>query len=171
MVSAAHEGTEQVFSKMKEILRERPQAVIYDLGCGRGFWGKQIKLRFQSVKLIGVEVWEPYVGEARSGYDEIVIDDIRKFLPSAEKADIILMMDVIEHFERSEGLRLIDLSKKKADHIFISTPIVPYPQGPIDGNPYEVHRDSWKPEELEALGFKTLYLGKVVGVFYWRESE
>ena len=166
-MSAAHEGVGVFLGELGRIVRAIDRCVVVDLGCGRGFYGMVIRQNFGNVKLIGVDIWPPYLEEARGRYDELVRADIRDYVKQMGFVDVALMMDVIEHFEKEEGLRLLGELRRRAGHIFVSTPLFPYPQGPLEGNPYEEHKSYWSREEMESLGFRTIYTGNVVGIYVW----
>ena len=132
-------------------------AQILDLGIGSGRFGKLIKTRLLSrVRITGVEIWPKYRGRNWAYYDEIVIEDIRAFLAHDSRAfDFVLLIDVLEHFEKPHGQEVLqDLKRRARRAIIVSTPITDYPQGAFRGNQYEVHRCIWRRRDLKAAGFR-----------------
>ena len=146
---------------------------VLDCGTGHGDVGKLIRevadaRGFDQVRLIGVEIWKPNIERIPPGiYDDLVHGDLHRHLGElpGETFDIVLLCDVVEHFERDQGEEVLREAQRVAEHVIVSVPIVDYPQGPWEGNPHEEHRAQWKPPELVALDFCAVYLGEVVGVF------
>lgn len=68
--------------------------------------------------------------------------------------DVVLMLDVLEHFDKSVALKIIKESKRVAwKRVMIWLPLGDCPQGDIAGNPWQKHLSTWTKEELEELGF------------------
>ncbi len=135
-------------------------AEILDLGIGVGSFGKRIKKRIQApTKITGVEVWEKYRGRKWTYYDEIVIDEIGTFLAADGRAfDFILLIDVLEHFDKARGEEVLnDLKGRARRAVIVSTPTTCYPQGAFGGNPFEIHRCIWSRRDLSKAGFKRIY--------------
>lgn len=133
---------------------------ILDLGIGSGTFGKLIKTRIPSpTRITGVEIWEKYRGRNWAYYDEIILEDIRAFLARDSRAfDFVLMIDVLEHFEKPYGEEVLrDLRCRAQRAIIVSTPITDYPQGPFRGNQNEVHRCIWRRRDLKSAGFRKIY--------------
>jgi 2-polyprenyl-3-methyl-5-hydroxy-6-metoxy-1,4-benzoquinol methylase len=66
--------------------------------------------------------------------------------------DLILLIDVLEHFEKNQGKELVKTLLKENGGIIISTPKKPSPQEDAFGNIYETHRSVWSEAELMELG-------------------
>lgn len=97
----------------------------------------------------GIEIWPDFITDVhRYLYNDIHVGDVMTILPDLPKYDLICIMDVIEHIEKEEGKRLIDIARRHAKKVLISTPATDIPQGDIFGNPYEKHVSAWTPEEL-----------------------
>ena len=62
------------------------------------------------------------------------------------------MTDVLEHFNKEDGFKMLDLIKEKAPDFFITTPQNPTKQGAVNGNEYECHRSAFSVEELQQYG-------------------
>lgn len=106
---------------------------ILDLGIGFGGYGvlfrQTMDVRWGRVKenewtatLHGVEVNNEYQNPAWDVYNIVHIDRIEKFLPFAEKYQLIFFGDVLEHFPKEEALKLIEIAKERADFIIVTTP-------------------------------------------------
>lgn len=136
---------------------------VLDVGCGDNSW-----LRYVSGKrLTGLDAHVPSIERAREQrtHDEFVVgqatDLDRLFQPSA--FDAVVMLDLIEHFEKEAGLQLINTAAKIArKKLVVFTPSGFQPQPPTDDNPWQQHRSGWTAEELESLGFH------VIGTNGWK---
>lgn len=131
-----------------------------DLGCGKGeiekyLWMKLSKKRY-CIYSIGLDVYLPYLRVSKGVLDDVIMADIR-FLPFRQNvADIILLLDVVEHLEKHEALKLLNLVEgvvKRHSIILLSTPYGFVPQDSIDNNPYQRYLSGWLPEELVLKGF------------------
>jgi len=133
---------------------------ILDLGIGEGDFGVMIREIFgKRANLHGVEIWKNYENENWFNYDKIFLMDIKNFLEEQTNCyDIVLLVDVLEHFGRDQGLKILNTVRNITKHcLILSTPITNYPQGTYLGNPYETHKYFWSDEGLIHLGFKELF--------------
>jgi hypothetical protein len=73
---------------------------------------------------------------------------------------VVLLLNVIEHLEKEEGIRLLDkayyIARRK---VILITPNGYLRQIYIENNPLQAHRSGWSTEELKRLGFKVIGLG------------
>ncbi|MFC1730127.1 class I SAM-dependent methyltransferase [candidate division KSB1 bacterium] len=92
----------------------------------------------------GIEAFEEYINPAIEYiYDTIHIGDASDLLPKLGQYDLILLGDVIEHFDENRGRELLKLCMEKAKNIIIITPGTMTPQKDAFGNPFETHRWQW----------------------------
>ncbi|MDI6602294.1 MAG: glycosyltransferase family 4 protein [Thermoanaerobacteraceae bacterium] len=140
---------------MDNIILEQPASIL-DIGVGFGKYGLLMrdlleipKGRYHkgdwTIKIDGVEVFENYKTPLYEYiYDNIYWGNILNLIQSLEKYDIILLIDVIEHFTKEEGMMLI---KQLINHcnkaVIVSTPIFPEVQKDYNGNIYEEHKSRW----------------------------
>jgi hypothetical protein len=69
--------------------------------------------------------------------------------------DVVLMLDVLEHFDKPTALKVVKEAKRVCfDRVIIWLPLGECPQGDIAGNPFQKHLSTWTAEELEELGFE-----------------
>lgn len=78
-------------------------------------------------------------------------------------ADLVLCIDVIEHFEKEDGLSLLSsIESLSSKRVFIFSPVGYQPQHSDDrgfGNNYfQTHRSWWHPEDLEVRGYNVTLL-------------
>src|SRR6266496_4491275 len=99
-------------------LEPRPSKVL-DVGIGYGkfgflsreyltFWNSPDEAR--TVQVDGVEAFAGYVGALQEHiYDHVFLGDARDVLPTLgdDSYDLVLMIDVIEHFDKAEGERVL----------------------------------------------------------------
>jgi hypothetical protein len=163
----------------KDWIRERVTALgatdpvdVLDIGPGVGTYAKL--LRGPSTGwIVGLEVWEPYVHtyRLREYYDEIIVGDART--EPFPATDVVILGDVAEHMTEPEAVALWDKSVAAARRaVYLSIPIIHYPQDEIEGNHHEVHVvDDWNHERvLEAFpGIGDSWTGTEVGVYELRK--
>ena len=84
-------------------------------------------------------------------------------------ADVVILGDVAEHMTEADALRLWQRAADAAARaVYLSIPIVHYPQGEIEGNPHEHHVvEDWNHEKVLASfdGIGEWWLGSEVGVY------
>lgn len=134
---------------------DRPIRVV-DVGPG---WGKYATLIREYVdpeaEVAGIEAWEPYVDEhdldCLYGEHGLLTCDALEALPGHDteeawmvrqlltRADVVLMIDVLEHMPKPEALNLLTLIP---GHVVFCTP-VDYFENPDDLPPTERHVSHW----------------------------
>ena len=153
------------------VLASNPKSVL-DLGIGFGMNGAGVRnwldLGIEPFKttLVGVEVFENYWNATWDLYDKVHIDDIRSFLglciEMGHKFDTIIMTDVIEHFTKEEGLKVLEMMKEVCNiSCIVSTPAIWIEQGTTYGNEHETHRSLWTVEDFTELGFGVIMDGEL----------
>lgn len=123
---------------------------VLDVGAGQGTYFDLAAKPGQ--RWAAVEIWEPYVAQFRLAEryrGGVTIGDVRHLL--WPDASLVIFGDVLEHMPRADALAVWDRARAHSRHILLSLPIVPYPQGPEQGNPYEAHVETWTHEECVAL--------------------
>lgn len=141
---------------------------VLDIGPGVGTYAKL--LAGPAVRrIVGVEIWAPYVTtyRLRDYYDDIVVGDAREVeLPPS---DVVILGDVAEHMSEADAVRLWSRCAAAADRaVYLSIPIVPYPQHEIEDNPHEVHvEEDWNHDRVRRCfsGIGAFWLGDEVGVY------
>ena len=128
---------------------------ILDIGVGEGTYFNLINRDNNIAKTaewIGVEVWEPYIHKYQlaSKYNQIINQDVRKLnWNELGHFSVALAGDILEHMTKEESIRLVDEILDHTDTLIISIPIIYYPQGEFEGNPYEEHiKPDWTHNEM-----------------------
>lgn len=120
-----------------------------DVGPGEGAYGKLVKEHSPLTVRHAVEIWAPYVETYKLDriYHRVYICDARIFFNY--KYDLVILGDVLEHMTRREAVDLWETIKANAKAAIISMPIIHYPQGEEEGNPYEAHvEEDWTFDEI-----------------------
>jgi hypothetical protein len=141
---------------------------VFDFGVGMGQFGLQLRQTIDigegrlrpeqwQLHLEGVDIFEDYRNPIWSYYyNHVHVGDGLEYLRQSDRRwDLILMCDVIEHFERDRALEAIDVLRSHARSVIITTPHGVFPQGCVHGNEAERHLSEWWPADFEALGAST----------------
>lgn len=126
---------------------------IIDVGAGSATYPKLLGKNYE---YIAIEIFKPYIRkfQLRKYYKEIIIGDVTQIdLP---QGDCIIFGDVLEHIDKEEALKLIEMASMLYPHIVISIPIS-HKKGEIRyaethyGNIHESHISAWDFRELADL--------------------
>ncbi len=133
-----------------------------DLGCGASetHIGRQV-LALPWKRLISVEAFEPYLEKlhdkkAAAQRHEIWAARIETALERMRtgEVDVVLLIDVLEHFGRGEALRLLERLEKIARRgVVVFLPLGDVDQEELDENPLQRHRSFWRAGDLARLGY------------------
>jgi SAM-dependent methyltransferase len=136
---------------MSVITKLRPKSVL-DLGCGFGkygllmreyldVWDERFNRSDWTVNLEAIEGCERYRSPVLDFiYNKVYYADASSVLPDLGRFDLILIADVIEHFEKAAARNLIAECFKHTGVVVVSTPVDFFAQGALCGNEYEIHR-------------------------------
>lgn len=146
------------------IIRTNPKKIL-DIGVGFGkygflsreyleLWNGSEKYDQWQRQIDGIEAFKEYITPAhRYIYNRIFIGDALKILPEiTDQYDLVLLIDVLEHFNFEDGSRILGECRRISANILVSVPKVLSVQDEAFGNPYEVHKNPWKKKELAAIG-------------------
>jgi 2-polyprenyl-3-methyl-5-hydroxy-6-metoxy-1,4-benzoquinol methylase len=145
------------------LIRELDPQSLLDIGPGFGKYGflarEYLELWFRTTdytkrtrRIDAVEIFGPYVTSLqRSVYDDIQVGDAIEMLPQLTTYDVVLLLDVIEHLSKEDGIRLITASLQKGTFVVVSTPKNPAPQDAHFGNVHERHISVWTKRDLTAI--------------------
>ena len=131
---------------------------VLDVGCGLSLKSQYVDAEVR----VGVEIHRPFIERIEATVPYAVVNanalDIgRLFLPGS--FDLVLVLDLVEHLDKSDALRLIEMAEAIARvAVIIETPRGFVPQD-IDiwqggGDQYQTHRSGWEPEEFTARGYE-----------------
>lgn len=145
------------------VLLNKPKTVL-DVGIGMGMNGAGVRdwldmgyVKNFNTEIIGIEVFEKYKNPCWGLYNEVIISTVEEFLKVNRRTfDMVIMTDVIEHFEMRKGVEVLEGLKRvirSKGVLLVSTPGVWFEQGPAHGNEHERHRSSWTEADFRSLGF------------------
>lgn len=148
-------------------IAELQPTTILDIGAGEGTYARLLRPLLPDAKIMGVEVWGPYLTDYRLAelYDWVLLGDARELdLPAA---DVVILGDVLEHMAHDEALDLWARSRAAARlAVFASIPVIHAPQGAVNGNVYETHVHTWSHElGLQLPGVTDSWVGEVIGCY------
>ncbi len=164
------------------VMKIEPRRVL-DVGVGFGRWGMVLR-EFGEVWFgrIHPEAWEMRIEGIEAFpdnvtpyhphfYDEIHRGDASEIMEKLDGGwDLVVFGDVLEHFDKAEGKRLLGLALAEAGYVLVNLPLGEHwEQGEVYGNPYEAHLSHWDEEDFAAwpLVRKELfddYVGRPFGV-------
>jgi 2-polyprenyl-3-methyl-5-hydroxy-6-metoxy-1,4-benzoquinol methylase len=131
---------------------------ILDVACGLSFKSKFIDAQIR----VGVDIHDKYFEHIESSVPYAVIKyDVRKleeiFVPNS--FDVVIALDIIEHLEKDESLKMIEACEKIARKaVILETPEGFIPQDmDIQGHgadEWQTHRCGWEVKELESMGYQ-----------------
>jgi len=145
---------------MEKIMMESPSSVL-DVGVGFGKYGVLLREaldipyeRYDKSQWIaridGIEAFCGYRNPIHDYvYDTVFYKPVSECLDSLGVYDVVLMIDILEHFTKEQGIELLErmlMHTRKA--LLISTPINPAPQEEYIGNSFEAHLSRWTPVDF-----------------------
>lgn len=163
MPTSADEGKPWMFNK---ILVRAPHTIL-DLGAGSGTYADLLRKSLPDTHMTAVEIHAAYVSDYKlwRKYDSVIIGDIRSCdLPAA---DVVILGDVLEHMSHADAIQVWDRARDKANKaVYLSIPIVPWPQGAENGNEYERHVHTWTHSDVLTLpGITDWWTGSTIGCY------
>ena len=162
------------YRPFKEFRDYKKKITVLDLGCGDGSATQNLGLP-KNFEITGVDIFPPYLRIAKQQkiYKKLIKMDVAKYRPD-KKYDIVMTLHVLEHFNKTDGLKYLNRIEKFAiKKVIVATPIGHFPQAEYDKNPHQIHKSSWIPVEMikmgykvEAQGLKLLWGNENVGAKY-----
>ncbi|MFQ3609326.1 MAG: class I SAM-dependent methyltransferase [Chloroherpetonaceae bacterium] len=158
MLQSLHNLSIEYFIRLEQEVLSAGESLL-DVGCG-----SNSPIRFFSKKLkyaVGVDGFLPSIEKSRANqihhdYKQANLMEIDSVF-EPKSFDTVLASDVIEHFEKADGLKLLEKMEKVArKKVIVFTPNGFQPQGEFENNPYQLHRSGWTVEEMQSLGFKVV---------------
>jgi hypothetical protein len=150
-------SVENIAPIMIELERRQPSGVI-DIGCGVGLYGAlmrnyldgrwgRVKKGDWKVHLMGVEGFPEYISPLWGAYDKVLIQDFTKMYEDIKGWPYALMIDSLEHCEKTEGKIILRSLVETNERVLISVPVGVCEQGAEFGNEFERHRTTFRGEQ------------------------
>lgn len=140
---------------LHHVEREQPQSIL-DVGVGFGKYGflmrEILEIPFEryhkqqwKIRIDGVEAFETYMTPVHDYvYDRIYYGNVVELVDHLPSYDVVLLIDVLEHFSKDEGLYVIHkLLERTNKALIVSTPIYPDLQEEYLGNSFKEHKSRW----------------------------
>ena len=153
----------QINQIMQFIVLVDPKSLL-DIGVGFGkygflarefleLWDGRERIGEWTRRIDGIEVFTDYLTPVHGYvYDTIYEGNATDVLPTLEnRYDLVLLVDVLEHFDRGPGEALLDEILRRGRNVLISAPRNIGDQGDAFGNPHETHRFQWERSHLKRL--------------------
>lgn len=138
------------FGKYGFVLREYTD--IWDMTSVAQYDRTQWKTRID-----GIDATPEYITPMhRFIYDEIHVGDVRTSIDALPSYDLIVMGDLLEHFEKNEGFALIEkLLAHASKCVLLIFPQQCAINHEVLDNPLEAHRSSWTGRDFHRFAHRT----------------
>ncbi len=132
---------------------------VLDIGCGPKSPTTLICKKY-NIKSTGIELHKPYLEKAQKNntHDDFFHGTLQEFVKKNPDArfDAVIMIDVVEHLEKEEGAKLIQI----AEGLSLKKTIINSPNGfvaqkALDGNPFQAHLSGWDLKDMKGMGYKS----------------
>lgn len=130
----------------------QPKSVL-DVGCGTGKYGMLIRFALEEdlapekwgeLRIDGLDVQLPHRSHWHDLYNNLIIDEFSKSIERLDDYDVIYLGDIIEHFDKEAGLKVLaSILPHARQGVIVTTPYHFFEQGAINGNEFERHKSWW----------------------------
>ena len=130
---------------------------VLDLGCGQGKPMEFINKRLKVEKSVGVDLFEPYIKEARQKkiHSQYLLTDIRRVKLPPKSFDLVMASHVLEHLPEKDAWKVLENMEKMAKKQVIAvTPIGEHYHQIEDGNILQLHLSHFTPQDFIDRGYK-----------------
>lgn len=142
-----------------------PSLTVLNLGSGKfdSLISQQL-LNMPFAELWNVDAFGPYIEQARTliyqaRFVHFAQGKIEAFVQThgvakvPPKRDVVLLLDVLEHFEKEDALWVWERAKELTrSRLLLWIPVGLCEQEEYDRNPYQKHLSTWSLEDLQVLG-------------------
>ncbi|KON27191.1 hypothetical protein AC481_05530 [miscellaneous Crenarchaeota group archaeon SMTZ-80] len=145
---------------MELILLTNPKSVL-DVGVGFGKYGflsreylelldGRQKYNDWKRQIDGIEVFKDYLTPVHDFiYNHIYIGNALEIIPTIKtKYALVLLIDILEHLDYREGIKLLNNCQEVGSSILVSTPKNIGFQNASFGNPFETHKFQWRKKHF-----------------------
>jgi SAM-dependent methyltransferase len=142
--------------------RVRPDATVLDIGCSDGRGSEVMAGAF------GCDIYRPALEMARDSGRRVDVAqaDLRHLPYRSSSFDVVVALDVVEHFDKGDALRVMaEMERVASELVVVMTPSGFVPQPPSEHEPWQLHRCGFHAHELRDLGYS------VEGVGGWKAAR
>ncbi len=170
----------------------RPGSVL-DVGAGMGKYGFLLRTSLEAENLFeiagdrgwqrpksgwrvvidGIEGFAAYLTPVHEwAYNRVYVADARKVLPTLPDRGyaLVLAIDILEHFDADEGVRVLEEIKRIAGRCAIVSTPKEFVAQEVAANPLENHRSLWTREQLAAQGFSHVLPNEESWIAIWQRA-
>ena len=163
-------GRYQLLSLLSREIESRWR--ILDVGCGQSSLLQFIP-KGENSWWVGLDYFEPYIIESRKKkiHDDYILSDARSLPFEDNSFDCAIAIEVIEHLNKSDGLKMIkEMERVAKKKIILTTPngFFNALSGPDALNPQEKHISGWTVKDFKNLGFRIYGLGSLK--IFWQAA-
>jgi SAM-dependent methyltransferase len=154
-------------NEIVDLIRMTDPQRMLDIGTGFGkygflareyleLWNGREKYGEWERQIDGIEAFEPYLTPVHHFiYSRVFKGDALKVLETMTgKYDLVLLVDVLEHFTREDGMKVLDHCMRISRNTLVSVPIAMTVQDAVFGNSYETHRYQWNKKDFSVFTAK-----------------
>jgi hypothetical protein len=131
---------------------------------GAGFFAKLGSVHPNVQLKVGIEIYQPYIDNATFN-DCIKIQGSAlnyKELLKGYEIDTVMIIDVLEHFEKNVGYELINNLKNDFQKIMLMLPVGTFEQNKdvtgFGGHEYQTHKSYWYVDDIQKLNFNENFI-------------
>jgi hypothetical protein len=139
---------------IQTVIRNNNCRTGLDIGCGR--FSNLTSVRPQIIST-GIDAFAASIEDAKryNLHDNYILSDVMQYDFNGQKFDVVIASEVIEHFDKWDGLSLIKRMEQLATKlVIITTPNGFLIQGPEFNNPWQRHKSGWFVQDFLGLGYK-----------------
>lgn len=143
MIEIPRSASEGKAFTCERIIQLQPASIL-DIGPGVGTYHDLLAHMHPQPHWSCIEIFEPYVDtyNLRGKYSQVIVGDART--EPFPDADVVILGDVLEHLHLDDALKVWTKAREAARKaVFLSLPIIEYPQGELEGNIHETHLHTW----------------------------
>ncbi len=154
----------QISKILDLVILNNPKSVL-DIGTGFGKYGMLIREylelwdgreNYKDFRRVidGIEAYPDYITPVHKFiYDNLYIGNASSVINNlSTEYDLVLLIDVLEHFEQLEGEIIINKILKRNKVLLISVPKLVEDQDDSFGNPFEIHKSQWSKKNFREYG-------------------
>lgn len=148
---------------VQAIMKIQPRRVL-DVGVGFGRWGMVVREFAEvwfdrvlpedwTIEIEGIEAFAKNIAPYHAHfYNRIHIGDAKDLVPQLPgRWNLVILGDVLEHFYKSDGERLLATLLERSDYVLVNLPLGDsWEQHEKYDNPYEEHKATWELEDFPA---------------------